>query len=62
MDSGLVWRKSSYSGGTNGDCVEVALGSEAVAVRDSKSPSAGVLSFDRHSWRSFLRREATTRR
>ncbi|QWF80087.1 hypothetical protein HUW46_03505 [Amycolatopsis sp. CA-230715] len=24
-DHGLIWRKSSYSGGGNGNCVEVAL-------------------------------------
>jgi hypothetical protein len=30
-----VWRKSSFSGGNNGDCVELA---NTGAVRDSKNP------------------------
>ncbi|MFC4083946.1 DUF397 domain-containing protein [Amycolatopsis samaneae] len=33
-----MWRKSSCSGGINGNCVEVAFVPEAVAVRDSKAP------------------------
>lgn len=39
-----IWRKSSFSGGGNGDCVEVAgsLG----AVRDSKNPTGPVLHAD----------------
>ena len=37
--SNVVWRKSSYSGGNGGDCVEVAvLPDERRAVRDSKDP------------------------
>ncbi|GGS59927.1 DUF397 domain-containing protein [Streptomyces violaceus] len=37
------WRKSSYSGNTGGDCVEVAdLGLLGVAVRDSKNPGVGI--------------------
>lgn len=34
------WRKSSYSGGTNGNCVELA---NAGAVRDSKNPGGPIL-------------------
>lgn len=34
------WRKSSYSSGNNGDCVELH---PAGAVRDSKNPSGPVL-------------------
>ncbi len=42
--SNARWRKSSYSGNTGGDCVEVAdLGLLGVAVRDSKNPGVGVL-------------------
>lgn len=37
------WRKSSYSGGDNGDCVEVAY---AGAVRDSKNPAGPALRVD----------------
>lgn len=32
------WRKSSYSDSSGGDCVEVALLSEVVGMRDSKNP------------------------
>jgi uncharacterized protein DUF397 len=48
------WRKSSYSGGGNGDCVEVAMTSEAVAVRDSKNTDGPTLAFPTETWRDFL--------
>lgn len=39
-----VWRKSSRSGGQQGDCVElVRLNSAEIGVRDSKNPAAGHL-------------------
>ncbi|QFZ21906.1 DUF397 domain-containing protein [Saccharothrix syringae] len=47
------WRKSSYSGGANTNCVEVAFASEAVGVRDSKN-TAPRLAFTPTSWRAFL--------
>ena len=46
------WRKSSYSGGGN-NCVEVAAGTDTVAVRDSKNPQAGQLLFDPATWTAF---------
>ncbi|MBO4210663.1 DUF397 domain-containing protein [Micromonospora echinofusca] len=48
-----AWRTSSRSSG-NGNCVEVAAGSTAVAVRDSKDRGGPVLAFPAASWRSFL--------
>jgi hypothetical protein len=37
-----IWRKSSYSGGNGGNCVEVASNLPGVvAVRDSKRPEDG---------------------
>ena len=37
-----TWRKSSYSGGNGGNCVEVAvLAGGRRAVRDSKDPAGG---------------------
>ncbi|MEO5877177.1 MAG: DUF397 domain-containing protein [Streptosporangiaceae bacterium] len=35
-----VWRKSSRSSTTGGDCVEVAALPGAVGLRDSKNPTA----------------------
>jgi hypothetical protein len=52
------WRKSSYSTGEgeNGNCVEVALAPESVAVRDSKAPSSGALVLPAPAWAAFLAR------
>lgn len=50
------WRKSSYSGGGNDTCVEVAPVSHVVAVRDSKNPHAEALGFSRQEWRAFAAR------
>jgi len=49
-----AWRKSSHSGG-NGDCVEVAVMDEAVAVRDSKNPDGPHLAFTRAAFTTFVR-------
>jgi hypothetical protein len=49
------WRKSSYSGNTGGDCVEVAdLGAPGVAVRDSKEPEAGILTVSPEAYAAFV--------
>ncbi|MDA2812517.1 DUF397 domain-containing protein [Nocardiopsis sp. RSe5-2] len=50
----LVWRKSSYSGGAGQDCVEVADLPVGAAVRDSKYPDAGHLTFSGPEWSAFL--------
>lgn len=53
--SAAVWRKSSYSNGTGGQCVEVArVPSGPVAVRDSKHPVQGALVFASSVWCTFL--------
>jgi hypothetical protein len=50
-----AWVKSSYSGtNEHSNCVEVALSSQATAVRDSKAPAAGHLTLPRASWAAFL--------
>ncbi|KUN24147.1 toxin [Streptomyces antibioticus] len=42
--TGAQWRKSSYSGDTGGDCLEVAPTSTThIAIRDSKHPTLGHL-------------------
>jgi Domain of unknown function (DUF397) len=54
------WRKSSYSN-TGANCVEVATTrSGKVAVRDSKSPDGGTLSFSPDEWRTFVAEVQTT--
>ena len=53
--STLTWRKSTYSGGNGGQCVEVAA-SGRVLVRDSKNPDRGHLGFSAQTWREFAAR------
>lgn len=47
------WRKSSFSEAES-ECVEVAVGADAVAVRDSKDPDGTRLVFPRGAWSAFL--------
>ncbi len=62
----VAWRKSSYSNGNGGCCVEVAdpsgrldldgksyLSGEKWAVRDSKDPDGPVLRFTPRAWSVF---------
>ncbi|MDN0196962.1 DUF397 domain-containing protein [Streptomyces sp. S.PNR 29] len=48
------WHKSSYSGGDQGDCLEVARGHAGVPVRDSKAVSGPALIFSADGWTSFV--------
>ncbi|OLT31843.1 hypothetical protein BJF79_08595 [Actinomadura sp. CNU-125] len=50
-----VWRKSSHSGGGN-QCVEVAWIGVTRAVRDSKNPEAGHLTFLAEVYETFIGR------
>ncbi|MFJ7125652.1 DUF397 domain-containing protein [Streptomyces sp. NPDC098101] len=53
--NGLRWFKSSYSGSDGGDCVEVAVGLDAVYVRDSKVAGGGpVLRISQGEWAVFV--------
>ena len=53
--STLEWRKSSFSGGQGGQCVEVAeLPDCGRAVRDSKDPGGAKLVFTVGEWAAFL--------
>ncbi|HTU72437.1 MAG TPA: DUF397 domain-containing protein [Trebonia sp.] len=51
----LRWVKSSYSGPTGGNCVEVAsVGSRRVAIRDSWIPAGQALVFTARQWHDFI--------
>lgn len=51
------WVKSSYSGGSGGQCVEwaplTAAATGVVPVRDSKDPKGPVLGFSVEAWSAF---------
>ncbi|GAA3377574.1 DUF397 domain-containing protein [Streptomyces sannanensis] len=49
----LAWFKSSYSGSSGDNCVEVAVPSEAVLVRDSKDIGLRPLAVSREAWAAF---------
>jgi len=53
--SHVTWRKASYSNSSGGACVEVGVGSQFVAVRDSKDPDGPRLAFSAGAWDTFLR-------
>lgn len=53
---GAAWLKSSYSGGEQGQCVEVADVIEThhgIAVRDSKNPNGPALLLNPASYAAF---------
>ncbi|MEU7025065.1 DUF397 domain-containing protein [Streptomyces sp. NPDC046275] len=50
-----AWRKSSYSNGSGGECVEVADNTPGlVPVRDSKRPDGPVLVVTAAAWAHFV--------
>ncbi|MDX3577273.1 MULTISPECIES: DUF397 domain-containing protein [unclassified Streptomyces] len=50
-----AWYKSSYSGGSGADCLEVALGHPTlIPVRDSKAPLGPKLVFRAQAWSAFV--------
>ncbi|QKW10775.1 DUF397 domain-containing protein [Streptomyces sp. NA04227] len=55
-DSGisLIWFKSSYSGGNETECLEVAIEAGALLLRDSKCPEEARVAVSTHSWQRFL--------
>ncbi|MEW2399907.1 DUF397 domain-containing protein [Streptomyces sp. NPDC046862] len=57
----LAWFKSSYSGGGGGNCVEVAVRTEAVLVRDSKDTDRKALAVSRDAWSAFAALAADSR-
>lgn len=53
--NGLVWRKSTYSGGTGGNCVEVGHTARHVLVRDTQDREGRTLSVPAQAWEAFTR-------
>jgi hypothetical protein len=54
-DIGATWIKSSYSGPTGGNCVEVGfLPGGEVAMRNSRYPAGPALVFTSTEWQAFL--------
>ncbi|MEU0335819.1 DUF397 domain-containing protein [Streptomyces sp. NPDC006193] len=56
-ETNLSWRTSSYSTGSGGECVEVAVTAAGVHVRDSKRVTQGgpVLKVGSAAWIALLR-------
>lgn len=52
--SNADWRTSSRSTGGGGNCVEVAVSGDSVAMRDSKNPDGPVLVFSGEAWEAFI--------
>ncbi|MFJ8536268.1 DUF397 domain-containing protein [Streptomyces sp. NPDC093591] len=54
--SSVEWRKSSYSSGTGGECLEVAHNLPGITpVRDSKNPEGPALVFPTRAWALFVK-------
>ncbi|PKW10047.1 protein of unknown function [Streptomyces sp. 1222.5] len=52
--SELTWFKSSYSGSQGDACVEVAQGTQAIHVRDSKNRQSPKLALSPTAWNDFV--------
>ena len=53
--TGIPWRRSSYSGADNGNCLEVRADLPGrVPVRDSKRPGGAQLVVPLAAWRAFV--------
>ncbi|PWG12298.1 DUF397 domain-containing protein [Streptomyces sp. V2] len=50
----LAWFKSSYSGSSGDDCVEVSVAEQAISVRDSKDVTRPHFSVARDGWTQFV--------
>lgn len=49
------WRKSSYSGGGDGNaCVEIATRPTHISIRDSKNPTRGSLTIPLGAFTPFI--------
>ncbi|MFJ3309776.1 DUF397 domain-containing protein [Streptomyces sp. NPDC086549] len=55
----LDWFKSSYSGSSGDNCIEVAV-DESIHVRDSKQRELGQLALSPAAWSAFIDYAANT--
>lgn len=49
-----AWFKSSYSGSDGDNCIEVANGTQAIHVRDSKDRRSPELALSPTAWNDFV--------
>ncbi|MFE9559106.1 DUF397 domain-containing protein [Streptomyces sp. NPDC006703] len=49
-----AWRKSSYSSGDTGNCIEIAELANQVGIRDSKIKNGPALVVPTRVWSSFV--------
>lgn len=49
-----VWRKSTYSDGNGGECVELASDSGVIFVRDTANRTGATLGVPSAAWRRFI--------
>ena len=50
------WRKSTYSDGNGGDCVETASDAGMILVRDTTDRDGVTLAIPARAWRAFAAR------
>jgi Domain of unknown function (DUF397) len=50
------WRKSTYSDGNGGECVETASDNGMVLIRDTTDRSGATLTVTAKAWRDLLAR------
>ncbi|MFJ2089759.1 DUF397 domain-containing protein [Streptomyces sp. NPDC087901] len=53
MSTELAWFKSSYSGSGGDNCIEIALHTQAVHVRDSKDTARRPFTVSATAWSDF---------
>ncbi|MCF3122513.1 DUF397 domain-containing protein [Streptomyces arenae] len=51
----IHWFKSSYSGGSGTECIEVAVVGRRVLIRDSKCPAEGRVGLGVDAWDGFIK-------
>ena len=50
------WRKSTYSDGNGGECVETASDAGMILIRDTTDRDGVTLAIPAHAWRAFAAR------